>query len=78
MSELEDIHGHDVKVYASDTGHPTQDQSESQHVSKERLAAVRERCREQVVLRPWTALAIASLAGSALGAVAGFYARGRR
>jgi hypothetical protein len=78
MNRLEDIHGHDVKVYSSDTGHPTQDDSDSQPVSKERLATIRERCREQVVLRPWTALAIASLAGSALGAVVGFYARGRR
>ncbi|BAL24970.1 hypothetical protein [Azoarcus sp. KH32C] len=78
MNALEDIHGHDVKVYSSDTGHPVQEESESQPASKERLAAVRERCREQVVLRPWTALALASLAGGALGAVAGFYARGRR
>ncbi|HJV24684.1 MAG TPA: hypothetical protein VJ673_03310 [Aromatoleum sp.] len=78
MNELQDIHGHDVKVYSSDTGHPAQDDSEFHPASKERLAAVRERCREQVVMRPWTALAIASLAGSAIGAVAGFYARGRR
>lgn len=75
MDEAENAAGDEVKIYASDPGH----QLESPEPTRERrLAGVETRCREQIVQRPWAALAVASLAGGALGAVAGFYARKRR
>lgn len=72
----EDRNGDEVKIYASDSGHKAE--APLHHPgARERLAEFDARCREQVVLRPWTALAVASLAGGALGVLAGVLSRRR-
>ncbi|ANQ84919.1 hypothetical protein [Azoarcus olearius] len=84
MNEADKPGDDEIKIYSSDPGHrveePVEDLSreEDEHVhARRRFADIDARCREQIAIHPWTALAMASLAGGALGALAGFVARGR-